>query len=133
MKQKTTKILIAVVALVIVVAAVAALWLRFSPKPQAGDKTITLSVVYQDESQEDYTIQTDAEYLKEAIEDTVELGGEESEYGFTLYTVNGVTADFNTSGDYWAIYVNGEYGQYALDAQPVADGDSFSLVYESFS
>ena len=107
-------------------------WICLSPKAQEGSKTITLSVVYEDQHTDDYTIHTDAEYLKEAIEGTVELDGEESEFGYTLYTVNGVTADFNTSSNYWAIYVNGEYGMYALDAQPVNDGDSFSLVYESF-
>lgn len=92
-------------------------------------KHITLTVTYADETSDEYTIDTTAEFLKEAIEGEVELGGSESEYGFFLESVNGVTADYNTDGAYWAIYVNDEYGMYGLDTQPVTDGDSFALVY----
>ncbi|MCD8385081.1 MAG: DUF4430 domain-containing protein [Clostridiales bacterium] len=93
------------------------------------EKSITLTVTYSDGVSEDYEITTTAEYLKDAIEDTVTLEGSESDYGFYLETVNGETADYDTDGAYWAIYVNGEYGMYGLDSQPVADGDTFELVY----
>lgn len=96
-------------------------------------KTITLTVTYEDETSEDYTIETTAEFLKEAIEATVEIEGSEGEFGFTLTSVNGVEADFTDgSNAYWAIYVNDEYGMYALDTQPVTDGDSYALVYETY-
>lgn len=96
-------------------------------------KTITLTVTYEDETSESYTIETTAEFLKEAIESTVELEGSEGEFGYTLTSVNGVEADFTDgSNAYWAIYVNDEYGMYALDAQPVTDGDSYALVYETY-
>ena len=36
------------------------------------------------------------------------------------------------SNAYWAIYVNDEYGMYSLDTQPVTDGDSYALVYETY-
>jgi len=49
--------------------------------------------------------------------------------GLYITTVNGVTADFDKDGAYWSIMVNGEYGQYGADSQPVADGDEFQLVY----
>ena len=58
--------------------------------------------------------------------------GSESDYGLYIETVNGLTADYDANGAYWSIYVNGEYGQYGADAQPVADGDAFSLVYEIY-
>ena len=96
-------------------------------------KTITLTVIYEDETSEDYTIETTAEFLKEAIESTVELEGSEGEFGYTLTSVNGVEADFTDgSNAYWAIYVNDEYGMYSLDTQPVTDGDSYALVYETY-
>lgn len=100
---------------------------------EAGDsaatKQITLTVTYADETSQEYTIDTTAENLKEAIEGEVELGGSDGDYGFFLESVNGVTADYDADGAYWAIYVNDEYGMYAIDAQPVADGDAFALVY----
>ncbi len=101
---------------------------------QGESKTITLTVTYQDGMADEYTIETDAEYLKEAIDSTVSLEGTESDYGFTVTAVNGVEADFTAgSNAYWAIYVNGEYGNYSIDAQPVADGDSFGLTYETYA
>lgn len=101
---------------------------------QGESKTITLIVTYQDGMADEYTIETDAEYLKEAIDSTVSLEGTESDYGFTVTAVNGVEADFTAgSNAYWAIYVNGEYGNYSIDAQPVADGDSFGLTYETYA
>ncbi len=130
-KNNNKRIVIAVVILVVLVAAVIIVWKVASPSTAEGSKQITLEIVYEDGTTETYDIATDAEYLKDAIADTVTLEGEDGEYGFTLYTVNGVTADWNDNV-YWAIYVNGEYGMYALDQQPVADGDSFQLVYESY-
>lgn len=101
---------------------------------QGEPKTITLTVTYEDGMADEYTIETDAEYLKEAIESTVTLEGTESNYGFTVTAVNGVEADFTAgSNAYWAIYVNGEYGNYSIDAQPVADGDSFGLTYATYA
>ena len=55
--------------------------------------------------------------------------GEKSEYGLFLTTINGVTADYDATGAYWAIYVNGDYGQYGADTQPVTDKDSYQFVY----
>ena len=48
-----------------------------------------------------------------------ELGlieGEDSEYGLYVKTVNGITADYDTDGHYWAFYVDGEYAQTGVDA-----------------
>lgn len=109
----------------------AALWAVFSDKPTQGGKHISIEVVYADGKAENYEVDTDAEYLKEAAESVLTLGGEETQYGFSLYTVNGVTADFNQGGQYWAIYVNGEYGQYGIGRQPVADGDRYQLIVET--
>lgn len=96
---------------------------------QAEIKHITLTVTYADGHSDELAIDTEAEFLKEAIEDQVELGGEEGEYGFYIESVNGEKADYDADGAYWAIYVNGEYGMYGVDSQPVADGDSYALVY----
>ena len=55
--------------------------------------------------------------------------GTEGDYGLYIDTVNGLTADYAEDGAYWSIYVNGEYGSYSADQQPVADGDVYGLVY----
>ena len=82
-----------------------------------------------------YNLNTDAEYLKQAMEeaDGLTFSGSESDYGLYLETVNGLTADYNADGAYWSIYVNGAYGNYGVDSQPVADGDTYTLQYEKYT
>lgn len=99
------------------------------PAAEEGVMHIALTVTTADGHSDLYNIDTTAEFLKEAIEDVVELGGSEGDYGFYIESVNGEVADYNTDGAYWAIYVNDEYGMYGVDSQPVTDGDRYALVY----
>ena len=44
-------------------------------------------------------------------------------------TVNGEKAVFEKDGAYWGFSVNGEYCNYGISEQPVADGDAFEIAY----
>ena len=130
-------IIIAVVALVLIAVVFGVIYFLNRPAAQTGTKAYTLAVVDKDGNTKEYTGKTDAEYLK-GLMDEVAAGGEfsysgdVSDYGIYITTVNGIVADYDTDGAYWSIYVNGEYGQYGADTQPVNDGDSFKLVYEVY-
>ena len=80
-----------------------------------------------------YEVATDAEYLRQAMDEAEGLtySGTESEFGMMVEVVNGEQAVYAEDNAYWAFYVNGEYGQYGIDSQPVNDGDKFGIVYES--
>ena len=99
-----------------------------------GKMSITVEVKDADGNVSAYTGKTDAENLYDAIADVdgVTLDGYESDYGFYITAVNGITADFETDGAYWSIYVNGEYGAYGVESQPVADGDTYTFAYEVY-
>lgn len=132
--KSAKKLIPAVVILLILIAIFYTVYTQFVPKGQEGEKHITISIIDDTGAEETYELDTDAEYLLEALESVAEIDGEESaEYGYTLYTVNGLTADFNTSNAYWAIYVNGEYGQLGISQQPVSDGDDYTIVYETYA
>ena len=96
-----------------------------------GSKSITIEVVDKEGESKAYELKTDAEYLRQAMEEAEGLtfSGAESDYGMMVDTVNDLTADYPTDGAYWSFYVNGEYCNYGIDTQPVADGDAFSIVY----
>lgn len=133
MKKKTIGIVLIVIALLAVMAGMYAVYRHFSPKAQTGEKHIALTIAFDDGSKKEYEVDTNAAYLREALASVAEISGTESaEYGYTLYTVDGVTADFNKGSAYWAIYVNGEYGMYSLAEQPVADGDHYTIAYETY-
>lgn len=113
------------------VAVLVTVMLIFSPKGEKGSKTITISVVDSAKQTVTYTTKTDAEFLRQAMEETdgLTFSGDESEYGLMVIVVNGETADYNVDGSYWAFYINDEYCNYGIDSQPVADGDSFKIEY----
>ena len=134
MKNNTKKILIGAVILIVLIALFAVIWNKFSAKPTKGAKNITVEVVDNEGATTDYTLDTDAEYLRQAMDELGDQGfsyeGTESEYGIMIEYVNELRADYTADGAYWAIYVNGEYGQYGVDTQPVTDGDTYTFKYE---
>ena len=135
-KSFNKKTLLGVVALVVVIGLMAVAYAVFGPKAVEGSKEITIEVIDNQGESTVYEIRTDAQYLRQAMEEASSKGltfeGDETEYGLTIMSVNGVTADFNVDGAYWSIMVNGEYGMYGADSQPVTDKDVFQLVYTVF-
>lgn len=108
------------------------LWVYHTQKPhtERGEKNITISVVYQDGTKESHKLTTASKYLKGAAESVLKLQGEKTQYGYTVSSINGKKADIATGKAYWGIYVNGKYGKYSIDKQPVSDGDAFLFRYE---
>ena len=132
----TRKIWIALTVLVAAAIIFGVIYKFAAPKPQQGSKNCTLEVSDDKGEVTTYELSTDVEYLRELMDEAAEnedfsYDGEEGDYGLYIETVNGLTADYETDGAYWAIYVNGEYGQNSADLQPVADGDTYRLAYEA--
>lgn len=129
------KALIGVAALIAVIAVLAVVYSVFRPKPVEGSKKITIEVINKEEESAVYHVKTDAEYLRQAMEETEGLTfeGEESPYGLMVTTVNGEEADAVKDGAYWSFYVDGAYCDYGIDGQPVKDGNEFVIKYEVFA
>lgn len=137
MKNNKKKIVIGVAIFAVIVAALVAVWCVFGPKGTEGAKEYTLVVVDDQGEKTTYEANTDQEFLRGALEELEEsedftLEGSESEYGLFIEKVNDLEANYDKDGAYWSIYVNGEYGQYGLDTQPVTDGDEYTLAYEVY-
>ncbi len=58
------------------------------------------------------------------------IAGDDSEYGLYVKTVNGVTADFDKDGKYWAFYINGEYAQTGVDQTEIEKGTEYTFKIE---
>lgn len=130
-KKTNRKAVIGIAALAAAVALLAVVFFVFREKPVEGSKAITIEVVDNEQKSVTYDVKTDAEYLRQAMEEAkgLEFSGTESEYGLMVTTINGVTADYNVNGAYWSFYVNGGYCNYGIDTQPVLDGDAFRIEY----
>lgn len=129
--MKNKKVLAIVISLVLIVAGFVSALYYFGNETVEGEKNISIEVVTKDGSTTLYQVTTDAEYLLGAMEaaDGLTFEGEEGDYGMTISAVNGVAADYNIDGAYWAFYLGDSYCNYGVSQQPIADGDSFKIVY----
>ena len=128
--MKNKKIL-AVALVAVLVAALALVYVAFGEKTVDGMKHVTIEVVMADETSTVYEVDTDGNYLIDAMNtaENLTFEGEEGMYGLSISTVNGVRADYTLDGAYWAFYVGEEYCNYGVSEQTIEDGDNFSIVY----
>ena len=128
--KKSKKTLWIVLALVLLIAAMVAAWFLFRPSANAGKKTITVEVTHMDGTTNTFEVKTDEEYLGPALENEKLISGTDSEYGLFIDTVDGEYAD-GEQNQWWTFTVNGEFGDYGADQQPIADKDVYAFsVYE---
>ncbi len=95
-----------------------------------GDISFEFVVVDADGNEAKFTVKTDADTVGKALLDVDLIAGEDSEYGLYVKTVNGITADYDTDGSYWAFYINGEYAMTGVDSTEIEDGATYMFKVE---
>lgn len=85
---------------------------------KAGDKSVT------------FTVHTDKETLGDALLEHNLIAGEEGAYGLYVKLVNGIEADYDKDGTYWALYKNGEMMMVGVDGAVITDGEHYELIKE---
>ena len=90
-------------------------------------KTITLQVVHKDKSKKDFEIATEAENLREALEQEKLIGGDESEFGLFVKTVDGETVD-DANEEWWCLTKGGEMWNNGVDTTELSDGDAYEFT-----
>lgn len=127
MKQKKLIIGLAV-CLAVVIAAVGIVLATAKPETQNGAKEITVEIVYSDKTDKVLDIDTDAEFLAEALFEEKLITEEEYKSGF--YTViDGQKADYNENQSWWCVTKDGEMTSVGMNELPIADGDKFEITY----
>ena len=95
-----------------------------------GEKSFVTEVVDADGNTVKFTVQTNEKTVGEALQKLGVIDGEEDDYGLYIKTVNGITADYNKDGVYWAFYVDGEYAMTGADMTDVVDGTVYTFRVE---
>ena len=126
--MKNKKMLIALAALVVVIAAMLAVYFATLPETSEGKKTCTVTVIHGDESTKTFTVTTEEEYLGAALEKEGLISSQGADAGM-FHTVDGEKADWNVNQSYWAFYVGEEYASKGIYDTPVTEGGSYKLVY----
>lgn len=131
--MKNKKLVIAVIALAAVIALMAGLYVTTRPNAVEGSKQVTIQIVHKDGTEKNLEYGTDHAYLADLLlEKELVTGYASEEYGFTIESVDGVTADWAVDGAYWALYEGEEYATTSAAGIVLVDGGIYRLVYETF-
>jgi DNA mismatch repair ATPase MutS len=76
------------------------------------------------------TIDTNGEYVGLVLQELGLIEGEQGAYGIYIKKVNGITADYDVDGTYWAFYVDGEMSMKGADQVEIVDGATYSFRAE---
>lgn len=95
-----------------------------------GGKAFSLTVADLDGNEIHAEIHTDEETVGDALEALGVIAGEDSPTGIYVKSVNGITADYDKDGSYWAFYVDGEYAQTGVGSTPAEDGGDYAFRAE---
>lgn len=115
-----------IAALVLAAAAFTAAYLWFRPQPVTGAKEIQIEVVHGGGTKT-HTINTDAEYLRQALEENKLIEGEELSFGLMVTTVDGITVD-SAKNEWWCITKSGEWLMTGVDDTPIENGDRYEIT-----
>lgn len=114
-----------IMAVIVVIMLIA--YNQFKPKSEQGSKKIVVEIALPEEESKVFTLQTDAEYLRQALEEENLVKGSESEYGLFITEVNGRVVD-DTKQEWWCVTKNGEDVFTGVDTTPIADGEHYEIT-----
>ena len=92
-----------------------------------GKTVFMFTVVDKDGNETKFEIHTDKTTVGDALVELKLIEGETSEYGLYVKKVNGITADYDVDGTYWAFYVDGEYAMSGVDSTTIEEGKTYSM------
>lgn len=127
--KKQTKIIAAVVALVVVIGLLLGLYFATRPETQDGAKAFTVVVVHANGESKEFDYRSDEEYVGTVLIEDGLIEGAEGQWGMYISHVDGERAVYEEDGAYWALYVGEEYATNSVELTPIEDGATYKLVY----
>jgi len=128
--KKNKKLFLSMLAfcvLAVIVIGMAIVYNQFKPEGTKGSKEIVVEVVIPNEESSEFTLNTDAEFLRQALEEDNLVKGSESEYGLFITEVNGHVAE-EANQEWWCITKNGELINEGVDNIAIADEEHYELT-----
>lgn len=89
----------------------------FSVIDEAGKETV-------------FKINTNKTIVGEALLELGLIEGEQGDYGIYVKKVNGIIADYDINGKYWAFYIGGEYAMSGVDTTTITPGATYTFKIE---
>jgi hypothetical protein len=93
-----------------------------------GEVALTVEVTAEDKTVV-FTVKTDKTTVGEALLELGLIDGEVGAYGLYVKVVNGIVADYDIDGSYWAFYIGDDYSMTGVDTTPIEEGATYRLVH----
>ena len=135
MKMTQPKKLLSLMLCLVLIAATAlmatACWDKEANDDEnAKPKSFKFIVVDDNGKETSFSITSKKKTVGAALFDEGLIEGDEGAYGLYVKKVNGILAEYETTGTYWAFYVNGEYAMTGVDKTEIVDGATYSFKVE---
>ena len=95
-----------------------------------GNTEFFFNVVDNAGNETKFEIHTDETVVGDALIKLELISGEAGDYGLYVKEVNGIKADYDVDGTYWAFYINGEYAMTGVDSTDITAGATYSFKVE---
>lgn len=95
-----------------------------------GETCFTISVVDYDGKETVFDISTDKTLVGDALAELSLIEGEDGPYGLYIKSVNGIRADYDIDGKYWAFYIDGQYATSGVDTTEIVPETDYMLKVE---
>lgn len=92
-----------------------------------GATVFYFNVVDKDGKETKFEIHTDKTVVGDALLELGLIEGEEGPYGLYVKKVNGITAEYEVDGTYWAFYVGDDYGMTGVDLTEIEPGATYAF------
>ncbi|HHU73024.1 MAG TPA: DUF4430 domain-containing protein [Clostridiales bacterium] len=124
-KLSNKKIIASASVLIVILLALFFVYHNFFPKGTEGEKNITVTVITPDHDPTEIKIKTNAEFLRQALDEKNLVQG--TMYGDFLMVeeVNGIKAE---EGWWWSLTKEGLMLETGVDSTPILDGDHYEFT-----
>lgn len=95
-----------------------------------GQTVFTFEVKDKDGNPTLFEVHTDEKTVGDALVNLRLIKGDEGAYGLYVKEVNGIVADYEVDGTYWALYVNGEMAATGVDEIEAENGATYTFAVE---
>lgn len=128
MKKSKNSFIVLFSILLILVCTIFGLHYLTPPKASGEVVDFTFVVCHADGSTKEFDLESDEQYLGEALSDEGLISGEESSFGLFVTTVDGETADPNN--EEWWLFMKGEDSlTNGVDTEPLVEGSLYKAVF----
>ncbi|MBQ8016023.1 MAG: DUF4430 domain-containing protein [Clostridia bacterium] len=96
----------------------------------SGATSFVFEVVDVDGNVTVFNVHTDEKTVGAALQEYELIKGEQGDYGIYIKEVNGIIADYDIDGTYWAFYVDGAMSMTGVDQVEIVEGSTYSFRVE---